>query len=51
MKNIIMYSGPMCNFCEAAKRLFVRNNMYLIHKVFPNVNELSMIIDYLEIIE
>ena len=27
MKNIIMYSGPMCNFCEAAKRLFVRNNI------------------------
>ena len=26
MKNIIMYSGPMCNFCEAAKRLFARNN-------------------------
>ncbi len=22
-----MYSGPMCNFCEAAKRLFVRNNI------------------------
>ena len=27
MKNIIMYSGPMCNFCEAAKRLFSRNNL------------------------
>ena len=27
MKNIIMYSGPMCNFCEAAKRLFSRNNI------------------------
>ncbi len=27
MKNIIMYSGPMCNFCEAAKRLFARNNI------------------------
>jgi hypothetical protein len=34
-----------------AKLLFVRNNMHLIHKVFPNVNELSMIIDYLETIE
>ncbi len=22
-----MYSGPMCNFCEAAKRLFIRNNL------------------------
>ena len=22
-----MYSGPMCNFCEAAKRLLIRNNL------------------------
>ena len=22
-----MYSGPMCNFCEAAKRLLDRNNL------------------------
>ena len=27
MKNIIMYTGPLCNFCEAAKRLFIRNNI------------------------
>tara|TARA_B100001123_G_C14322372_1_gene635760 strand:- start:12 stop:266 length:255 start_codon:yes stop_codon:yes gene_type:complete len=27
MKNIIMYTGPMCNFCEAAKRLLSRNNL------------------------
>jgi len=27
MKNITMYSGPLCNFCEAAKRLFERNNL------------------------
>ena len=27
MKNITMYTGPMCNFCEAAKRLFARNNL------------------------
>jgi|TARA_Y100000817_G_scaffold248975_1_gene201202 glutaredoxin 3 len=27
MKNIIMYSGPLCNFCEAAKRLLLRNNL------------------------
>ena len=27
MKNITMYSGPLCNFCEAAKRLLVRNNL------------------------
>ena len=22
-----MYSGPLCNFCEAAKRLLARNNL------------------------
>ena len=22
-----MYSGPSCNFCEAAKRLLLRNNL------------------------
>ena len=27
MKNINMYTGPMCNFCDAAKRLFSRNNI------------------------
>tara|TARA_B100001996_G_scaffold149795_1_gene114009 strand:- start:1032 stop:1286 length:255 start_codon:yes stop_codon:yes gene_type:complete len=27
MKNIIMYSGPMCAFCDAAKRLLARNNL------------------------
>ena len=27
MKKIIMYTGPMCNFCDAAKRLFSRNNI------------------------
>ena len=27
MKNIIMYTGPLCNFCDAAKRLFSRNNL------------------------
>ncbi len=26
MKNITIYTGPMCNFCEAAKRLLTRNN-------------------------
>ena len=26
MKNIIMYTGPLCNFCDAAKRLLTRNN-------------------------
>ncbi len=22
-----MYTGPMCNFCDAAKRLFARNSL------------------------
>ena len=26
MKIITMYTGPMCNFCDAAKRLLARNN-------------------------
>ena len=26
MKKIIMYRGPMCNFCDAAKRLLASNN-------------------------
>ena len=27
MKNITVYSGPMCGYCEAAKRLLSRNNL------------------------
>ena len=27
MKNITVYSGPMCNFCDAAKRLLLRYNL------------------------
>ena len=27
MKNITMYTGPLCNFCDAAKRLLARNNL------------------------
>ena len=27
MKKIIMYTGQLCNFCEAAKRLFLRNDL------------------------
>ena len=27
MKNITVYSGPMWNFCDAAKRLLSRNNL------------------------
>ena len=27
MKNIIMYTGPVCSFCDAAKRLLIRNNL------------------------
>ena len=27
MKNVTIYTGPLCNFCEAAKRLLTRNNI------------------------
>ena len=27
MKNITLYSGPMCAFCDAAKRLLLRNDL------------------------
>ena len=27
MKTITVYSGPLCNFCDAAKRLLTRNNL------------------------
>ena len=27
MKNILIYTGPSCNFCDAAKRLLERNNL------------------------
>ena len=26
MKNIIIYTSPFCNYCDAAKRLLTRNN-------------------------
>ena len=26
MKNITIYTGPLCNYCDAAKRLLARNN-------------------------
>jgi glutaredoxin 3 len=27
MKNVTVYMGPACAFCDAAKRLLVRNNV------------------------
>ena len=27
MKNITIYTGPLCNYCEAAKKLLSRNNV------------------------
>jgi len=27
MKNVTLYMGPKCNFCDAAKKLLVRNNV------------------------
>ena len=26
MKNVTIYTGPLCNYCDAAKRLLTRNN-------------------------
>ena len=26
MKSVTIYTGPSCNYCEAAKRLLTRNN-------------------------
>ena len=26
MKSVTIYTGPLCNFCDAAKRLLKRNN-------------------------
>jgi len=27
MKSVTIYTGPLCNYCEAAKRLLARNNV------------------------
>ena len=27
MKSVTIYTGPLCNYCEAAKRLLIRNNI------------------------
>ena len=27
MKNVTVYTGPRCNFCDAAKRLLLRNDI------------------------
>ncbi len=27
MKNVTIYTGPFCNYCDAAKRLLARNNV------------------------
>ena len=27
MKTVIVYMGPMCSYCDAAKRLLARNNI------------------------
>ena len=28
MKKITIYTGPLCNYCDAAKRLLTRNNIH-----------------------
>ena len=27
MKNVMIYTGPLCNYCDSAKRLLTRNNI------------------------
>ena len=27
MRNVTIYTGPLCNYCDAAKRLLTRNNV------------------------
>ena len=27
MKSVTIYTGPLCNYCDAAKRLLTRNNL------------------------
>ena len=27
MINVVIYTGPFCNYCDAAKRLLTRNNV------------------------
>ena len=27
MKNVTIYTGPLCTFCDAAKKLLARNNI------------------------
>ena len=33
MKNVVIYTGPFCNYCDAAKRLLTRNNA-----IFKEIN-------------
>ena len=44
MKNIVIYTGPFCNYCDAAKRLLTRNNATYnevdISKVDGAINEM-----------
>ena len=42
MKNITVYSGPLCAFCDAAKRLLGRNNLEYLPKQMFKQNKLIM---------
>ena len=37
MKSVTIYTGPLCNFCDAAKRLLTRNNV-----VYKEINIASV---------
>jgi len=34
-----MYTGPLCNYCEAAKRLLARNNALIMKLIFQKLME------------
>jgi len=29
MKSVTIYTGPLCNYCEAAKKLLARNDQHV----------------------
>ena len=38
MKNVTVYMGPRCNFCDAAKRLLLRNIIFIVRLIDNTVN-------------
>ena len=46
MKSVTIYTGPLCNYCDAAKRLLTRNNVQYkeidISTVYGAMNEMIL---------